>query len=129
MDVQDPKVGGDKEFEPPTADPADFRLSELLALAPVLLRAQNRQLVAEAAVTGAFKILPELHFSGLLSIDEITGNPTLTSCRKNLLPLEARLDSKLLAQLPAFLLEQIEHPVVLEQANLDDRLRQLLECQ
>lgn len=129
MDVQDAKVGEGKGIEIPADNPADLRLSELLALAPVLLRAQNRQLVAEAVVTGAFKVLPELNFSGLLALDELTGRHTFTTGRKKLLPLEARVDTELLAQLPPFLLEQNEHPLVFEPSQLDEGLQQLLDCQ
>ncbi len=106
-----------------TVDP---QLSELLAFTPVLLRAQSRRVVAEAVASAVFKIVPNLNFSSLLLIDELTDQQLFIVGRKNP-ALEAYEDSSLLAKLPSTFFDQLEQPRLLGPKQLDEPIQNLLD--
>ncbi|HEX2912631.1 MAG TPA: diguanylate cyclase [Chloroflexia bacterium] len=113
-------------------DPSEqTRLADFLILAPVLLRAQSRRVVAELVVTAAADLIPEMVFSGLILMNETTPGFTMIAHRNHrlLLPDES---SEILEYLPSWLFldpEQAlivaEQPIIVDQDQLERPLRDL----
>ncbi len=91
----------------------EIELSGFLSLAPVLLRAQSRRVLAELVATAAADLIPELSFSGLLLTDQAESAPVLVAHRDKRL-LRADETAAILVGLPAWFLQPPEQATVLE---------------
>ncbi len=81
--------------------------------------------MVHSVVTGAFKLTPDLSFSGLLISDEISGSRRFVTSRKAN-PAETQEEEELLAKLPAELLAHLESPRRFTPKTLPRSVKKLL---
>ncbi len=106
----------------------DERYSQLLKLAPVLLRAQNSRVVAELVVSALSDYLPGLSFIGLLMADDNTGYRKLVALLQGRM-LRSNEAAELLQTLPAVLFDRPASPAENKSRvyQTDNRLHKLLK--